>query len=104
MRPLAPLAALLAGLLLAGCHAATPDALASAVAQRDCNILNLDRGQPYCRALAGEPEPAPICTRSRGSVDCWRQPPLAMPAYRGVADTPAGPPPSQRAQPWPRLF
>ena len=101
MRRILPL---FATLLLAGCHAATPDALVSAAAERDCTILNLDRGLPYCRAPAGEPAPQPFCTRSLGRVDCWRgSPPLAMPAYRGVADTPAGPPAEARARPWPRL-
>jgi hypothetical protein len=96
--PLLPLV-----LALAGCHAATPDSLVSAAVQRDCSLLNLDRGHPYCRAQAGEPPPPPFCTRTLGSVTCWRSPPEAMPAYRGVADTPAGPPPAERNPGWPRL-
>jgi hypothetical protein len=100
MRPLLPLLTLP---WLLGCAAAKPDNLVSAVVQRDRSVLNLDRGLPYCRALAEAPEPTPFCTRSRGSVDCWRSPPLAIPPYRGVADIPPGPPPDQQARPWPRL-
>ena len=95
-------ALLLLPLAVAGCAALKPDNLVSAVAERDCSVLNLDRGLPYCRAVPSVPEP-PFCTRSRGSVDCWRQPPLASPPYRGMGDTPAMPPLEQQARPWPRL-
>jgi hypothetical protein len=95
-----PLLCLLVLPCLLGCAAAKPDALVSALARRDCSVLNLDRGLPYCRTLPGAPEPPPFCTRSRGSVDCWRSPPLAIPPYRGVADIP---PADQQARPWPRL-
>ncbi len=95
------LSALLLGLLpaLAGCAALKPDSLVSAAMERECSVQNLNRGQPYCRPAAAAPEPPPFCTRSRGSVDCWRQPPLAQPPYRGVGDTPAGPPPEAPARP-----
>lgn len=98
------LALLLLPLALLGCAAAKPDNLVSAVMQQECSVLNLDRGLPYCRMVAAPPEPPPFCTRSRGSVDCWRQPPQASPPYRGLADTPAMPAVERQARPWPRLL
>jgi hypothetical protein len=105
MRALPPVFALLPlTLALLGCAAAKPDNLVSAVMRQECSVLNLDRGLPYCRAVPAAPEPPPFCTRSRGSVDCWRQPPQATPAYRGLADAPAMPPVERQARPWPRLM
>jgi hypothetical protein len=49
----------------------------------------------------------PYCTRSLGAVDCWRQPPLAMPLQRGVADGRATLTPGQeanRTRRWPGLW
>ena len=104
MRPPCPAFALvLLPLALLGCAAAKPDNLLSAVMQQECSMLNLDRGLPYCRLVPAAPEPPPFCTRSRGAVDCWRQPPVASPPYRGLADTPAGPPAERQTRPWPRL-
>ncbi len=66
------------------------DAVASGVTGRDCSIVRLDRGQTYCREPEPPVQPQVVCTRSRGSVDCWRElPPYATPAHRGVADGPA---------------
>jgi hypothetical protein len=104
MHPIPPAFALvLLPLALLGCAAAKPDSLVSAAMQQDCSVLNLDRGLPYCRPLPAAPEPPPFCTRSRGSVDCWRQPPAASPPYRGLADTPAMPPAEHQPRPWPRF-
>ncbi len=63
-----------------------PDAVVSAVTGRDCSAVRLDRGLEYCRPEEAPPLPPTYCTRSLGSVDCWRQPPLALPLPRGVAD------------------
>ncbi|TCZ57944.1 hypothetical protein [Roseicella aquatilis] len=63
-----------------------PDAAISAISGRDCSVVRLDRGQGYCRPKEPPPVPPPTCTRSLGSVDCWRQPPEASPPYRGLAD------------------
>ena len=65
------------------------DAAVSLASGRDCSVVRLDRGQSYCRPVV-EPPPAPppYCTRSLGRVDCWREPPLALPMQRGVADGP----------------
>src|SRR5689334_5065891 len=64
------------------------DAVVSLASGRDCSVVRLDRGQSYCRPEEPPPTPPPYCTRSLGSVDCWRQPPLAIPLQRGVADGP----------------
>jgi hypothetical protein len=119
---------LLALLLLPGCEAAVPvtgglaaanigsvmvigrtlpDAVVSAVAGRDCSAVRLDRGLEYCRPEEAPPPPVPYCTRSIGSVDCWRQPPLALPLQRGVADGRQGLTPVQeanRTRRWPGLW
>src|SRR6187402_1898702 len=94
---------LLALLLLPGCEAAlptiegmaavnigsvmvigrtVPDAVVSVVTGRDCSAVRLDRGLEYCRPEEAPPPPPTYCTRSLGSVDCWRQPPLALPLPR----------------------
>jgi hypothetical protein len=64
------------------------DAVVSLASGRDCSVVRLDRGQSYCKSEESPPAPPPYCTRSLGSVDCWRQPPLAIPMQRGVADGP----------------
>jgi hypothetical protein len=65
------------------------DAVVSLASGRDCSVVRLDRGQSYCRPVEAPPGPPPYCTRSLGGVDCWREPPLALPLQRGVADGPA---------------
>ena len=65
------------------------DAAASLATGRDCSVVRLDRGLGYCRPVEPPPAPPPYCTRSLGRVDCWREPPLALPVQRGVADGPA---------------
>jgi hypothetical protein len=84
-----------------------PDAVVSAVTGRDCSAVRLDRGQTYCRATESPPAPPPYCTRSIGSIDCWKQPPLALPLPVGVADgqimlTPAQE--AHRTRRWPGLW
>jgi hypothetical protein len=119
---------LLLGLLLPGCEAAlpaiegmaavnigsvmvigrtVPDAVVSAVSGRDCSAVRLDRGLSYCRPEEAPPAPVPYCTRSIGGVDCWRQPPLALPLQRGVAEGRATLSPAQeahRVRRWPGLW
>jgi hypothetical protein len=66
------------------------DAVYSWWTGRDCSVVRLDEGKTYCRPVEPEPEPPVFCTRSLGSVDCWRDP-ASMPGHpRGVADGPAG--------------
>lgn len=78
----------------------------SAVTGRDCSIVRLDKGQSYC----APPDPGPpvpvFCTRSLGSVDCWRNPERFSMPMRQLADTP---PPTlaqerYRAAPWPKAL
>lgn len=121
MRPaLAPLLLLLVGCasgieIAAGVTAGsiatiqrTPlDAVVSVVRGRDCSVVWLDRGESYCREQEPPPAPVPYCTRSRGSVDCWLAPPLAIPLPRGVADQPPGLTAAQeahRTRRWPGLW
>ena len=81
----------IAALTLAG--RTVPDMAVSAVTGRDCSVVRLDRGQPYCGPVEGAAAPpAPFCPRSLGAADCWVTPPAASPAHRGVADAPAAGP------------
>jgi hypothetical protein len=83
------------------------DAAVSLATGRDCSAVRLDRGLGYCRPQEPPPAPQPYCTRSLGRVDCWREPPLAFPVQRGVADGPATLTAEQeahRTRRWPGLF
>ena len=84
-----------------------PDALVSLVTGRDCSVVRLDRGLSYCASQEPPPAAPPYCTRSIGKVDCWRQPPLAIPMPQGLADGPTTLTPAQeanRTRRWPGLF
>lgn len=83
------------------------DAVVSVVSGQDCSVVRLDRGLGYCRPPEAPPAAEPFCTRSLGRVDCWRQPPLAIPAQRGVADGPQALNAAQeanRTRRWPGLW
>lgn len=86
------------------------DVAVSAVSGRDCSIVRLDRGQPYCAPPAPTPAEAaasaaaPVCTRSLGAVDCWTVPPWATPPHRPVADVPAAPAGASAPDPLSRLL
>ncbi|WP_240048319.1 hypothetical protein [Crenalkalicoccus roseus] len=83
------------------------DAVVSLASGRDCSAVRLDRGLSYCAPREPPPAPPPYCTRSLGRVDCWTQPPLALPYVPGVADGPARLTPAQeahRTRRWPGLF
>ena len=116
MRP--PLSLLILLPLLGGCDAfwgpfaaanvasltvtgrAVPDLVVSGVTGRDCSIAHLDDGEKhYCRRDP-LPSPAPVCTRSLGSIDCWAGPPPGAPPTRLVGDAPPAPPERAR-EPWP---
>lgn len=66
------------------------DAVYSLVTGRDCSAVRLDQGMSYCRPVEPEPDPPAFCTRSLGSVNCWRDPATVPGQPRGVADGPAG--------------
>lgn len=83
------------------------DAVVSVVKGQDCSVVRLDRGLGYCRPPEPPPSAEPFCTRSLGRVDCWRQPPLAIPAQLGVADGPLALNAAQeanRTRRWPGLW
>jgi hypothetical protein len=83
------------------------DAAVSLARGRDCSVVRLDRGLGYCRPEEPPPAPPPYCTRSLGRVDCWREPPLALPMQRGVADGPAmltAEQEAHRTRRWPGLW
>jgi hypothetical protein len=83
------------------------DAVWSTITGRDCSIVRLDRNQTYCRPVEPPPEPPPYCTRSLGTVDCWRDPAdLPRPIPPEVADGPRTLTPAQeadRTRRWPPL-
>ncbi len=125
MRRLLPfLIAVPAAGLLAGCEAAgeasgaflaanaaaipvihrTPiDLVWSTITGRDCSVVRLDRLQSYCRPIEPPPAPPPYCTRTLGTVDCWRDPAKYTGLPPQVADGPPGLTPAQeanRSAPW----
>lgn len=68
----------------------------SSVSGRDCSIVRLDRGQPYC-AIIAPPAAERFCTHTLGRADCWDEtsrpgtaigdtppPNAAQLAYRGA--------------------
>lgn len=93
---------------LAGCavpviHRDLFDAAYSLSAGQDCSIVRLDKGETYCRPVEPPPEPPTTCTRSLGTVDCWRAAPASQ---LGVADGPSTLTPLQeadRTRLWPPL-
>ena len=85
---------------------AVPDLLVSAVTGRDCSVVRLDRRLSYCAPSEAPPSPAPYCTRSIGSVDCWVTRPAAVPMPPGVVQGPQALTPAQEAERlgrWPNL-
>jgi hypothetical protein len=97
-------------LLLAGCGPAAPvaeigvvvvsgasipifhrtplDMLVSAATGRNCSVVNLDKGERYCRPKDRAPEPPEFCTRSLGVPDCWDDPSKLLNHPREIADGP----------------
>ena len=66
-------------------HRALGDIVVSAVTGRDCSVVRLDRGQPYCRDDRPLP-PEPFCTRTLGRVQCFEARAMAPGHPPGVAD------------------
>jgi hypothetical protein len=66
------------------------DAVYSWWTGRDCSAGRWDQGKTYCRPTEPAPEVPAFCTRSLGSVDCWKDPDNLPGHPPGVADGPAG--------------
>jgi hypothetical protein len=103
MRWILLLLPLLLPLLLGGCQALAPfavaggatvaaigrspvDVVVSYATGRDCSVVRLDRRESYCAQAEQPPAAEPFCTMSLGRADCWIVPPLAMPAHVPVGD------------------
>lgn len=102
-------------LVLAGCQPAPPDPapLPAIAAPAEAPVGPPEQGAQawprpfFCAPQAPLPDPPPYCTRSIGAVDCWRSPPLTMPARPGLADGRQALTPAQaarRAQCWPGVL
>jgi len=63
------------------------DHVASLVTGRDCSLVRVERREGWCAPPPTPPAPAPYCTRSLGSTDCWTTRPFN--AGRQVADPPS---------------
>jgi hypothetical protein len=46
---------------------------------QDCSAVRLERHGPWCVTPPAPPGPAPVCTRSLATVDCWTGPPPGTP-------------------------
>jgi hypothetical protein len=67
-----------------------PDLLISTLSGRDCNVVNLDNRQPYCKPAETPPPPPTTCTASLGDAVCWQSlPPGAQPLADQPELTPA---------------
>ncbi len=117
-----PWLALLSLTLLAGCETAAGVAVgaegasvavlgrgvvdvgASAITGKDCSVVRLDRGQPYCAPREHLPDPPPFCTQTLGSVQCWSNPEAFGVLPHQVADAPELTPDQKRnvAARWPK--
>lgn len=84
-----------------------PDIVVSAITGRDCSLVRLDAGRSYCAPQEPPPAPPLVCTRSLGTVDCWRNPEGLGAAYTEVADGARSLTPAQeahRTRRWPGLW
>lgn len=85
---------------------AVPDLVYSGISGKDCSVVRLEQGKPYCRPIEALPPIPRFCTHSLGTVDCWANP-EALPADTPqVADGPTTLTPAQeanRTRRWPQL-
>jgi len=91
-------AAVASGASLPVFHRTPLDMAVSMVSRRDCSIVNLDRGERYCRPRERLPETPVFCTRSLGVADCWEDPSQLPPNTRELADGPRILTPDQEAE------
>jgi hypothetical protein len=64
------------------------DMVVSAASGRNCSVVNLDKGERYCRPRDRVPEPPEFCTRSLGIPDCWDDPSKLTNHPHEIADGP----------------
>jgi hypothetical protein len=87
-------------------HRTPVDMLVSVATGRDCSVVNLDKGERYCRLRDPVSETPVFCTRSLGVADCWEA--GAKPLNRReIADGPRELTPVQEADRsswWPGLW
>ncbi|WP_428492498.1 hypothetical protein [Rhodopila sp.] len=89
---------------IATIHRSPADAVYSFITGKDCSIVRLDENKSYCRPVEPPPEPPEFCTRTLGSVNCWRDPATLPDHPRGVAEGPSVLTPEQeanRVRTWP---
>jgi len=105
--PEAPVVAVLSVASIPVFHRTPVDMVVSAATGRDCSVVNLDRGERYCRAKEQPPEKPLFCTRSLGVADCWDDPLKVPNNPREIADGPRSLTPDQesdRTKRWPGLW
>ena len=84
-----------------------PDIIVSGLSGKDCSLVRLDAGKSYCAPQEPAPAKPLVCTRSLGTVDCWRNPEALGVAYTEVADGARSLTPAQeadRTRRWPNLW
>ena len=84
-----------------------PDVIVSGISGKDCSLVRLDAGKSDCAPQELAPARPVVCTRSLGTVDCWRNPEALGAAYTEVADGARGLTPAQeanRTRRWPNLW
>lgn len=65
-----------------------PDMAYSAITDQDCSAVRLEQGKSYCRPTDPPWAQGPVCTRSLGTVECWRNPEALTGHPINVTDTP----------------
>jgi hypothetical protein len=88
-------------------HRTPVDMLVSVATGRDCSVVNLDKGERYCRPRDAVPEAPAFCTRSLGVADCWEADAKPLNHPREIADGPHELTPEQEADRgswWPGLW
>lgn len=60
----------------------------SALSGRDCSIVHLDQGHPWCRPTEQPSRPMSFCTQSLGDPDCWAGGNVLPDHRQGLGDAP----------------
>jgi hypothetical protein len=56
---------------------------------RDCSVVHLEQGKPYCTPLEAEPASQAFCTRTLGSAECFADPATLADHPSPLGDAPA---------------